>query len=178
MTISTRVCGLGLVVAGWCAAPDVAVAQRRDSLPVAVGARVRVILHERPTVRIIGALVADDWDRVLVNQEETGILVGVEWKDIESIEVFRRRLTHHQAFGRGARVGAVVFGTIAVVGVVAAVVSDARGGCNRDEGDEYCVPATIIAIPLGYLATVGGTVVGGAVGLLFQDNWHTVWRPR
>lgn len=150
-----------------------ALAQRRDSLAVAAGARVRVILYERPIVRIIGAYVGADSARVVVHDERAGILVGADWKDIESIEVFRRRLTNHEAFGRGARVGAIVFGTVAVAGIVTAIVADARGTC-----DDICIPATFVAVPFGYLVTVGGTLVGGSLGLLFQDNWRTVWHPR
>jgi hypothetical protein len=83
-------------------------------LAVAAGARVRVILHERPIVRIIGPFVRADSARVLVHDDRAGILVGADWKDIESIEVYR-------------------------------------------------------------LITIGGTVVGGTLGLLFQDSWRTVW---
>jgi hypothetical protein len=150
-------------------------AQRRDSLAVAVGARVRVILNERPTVRIIGAYVGADSTGVMVHDDRAEKLVATDWKDVESIEVFRRRLTNHEAFSRGARAGAIVFGTIAVAGLVTAIVWDARGGC---ENVDYCVPATLVILPVGYLFTIGGTVLGGTLGLLFQDNWRTVWRPR
>jgi hypothetical protein len=164
-------------IAALAVASSPALAQRRDSLAVAAGARVRVILYERPIVRIIGAYVGADSARVLVHDERADILVGAEWKDIEYIEVFRRRLTNHEAFGRGARVGAVAFGSIAIAGVVTAIVWDARGGCANSDA-EFCIPATFLAVPLGYLVTVGGTLVGGSLGLLFQDNWRTVWHPR
>ena len=151
-------------------------AQRRDSLPVAAGARVRVILNERPIVRIIGPLVLADSAGVAVRRP--GAVVAAEWKDVESIEVFQRRLTNHEAFGRGARVGAIASGTVAVAGVVAAIVYDARGGCNHGDAADYCIPATLIAVPLGYLFTVGGTLVGGSLGLMFREDWHTAWRAR
>ena len=175
MTLPIRSSLLGVLVACSCAVPRGLGAQRRDALPVAVGARVRVILNERPTVRIIGGFVEDDSTRLLVKQTRTGMVVSVEWKDIESVDVFRRRLTNQEAFSRGARVGAIVFGTVAVAGLVTAIVWDARGGCDNVD---YCIPATVVVIPVGYLFTIGGTLVGGTLGLLFQDNWHTVWRYR
>src|SRR5574338_1328727 len=137
-------------------------AQHRDSLAVAAGARVRLILNERPVVRIIGAYVGADSVHVLIRDRRAGAIVSTEWKDIESIDVFRWRLTNHEAFSRGAKVGAIAFGTIAVAGLVTAIVWDARGGCDNVD---YCIPATFIALPAGYLLTVGGTVVGGTLGL-------------
>ena len=40
------------------------------------------------------------------------------------------------------------------------------------------IPATFVAIPFGYLLTVGGTVVGGVAGLANRDSWRSVWPPR
>lgn len=175
VSLSIRFCLVGALFACWLAAPGTVSAQRRDSLAVAAGARVRVILHDRPVVRILGDFVGADSTRLLITDGRVGMLIDVEWKDVESISVFQRHLGGREAFGRGARVGAVVFGTIAAAGLVTAITWDARGGC--DDVD-YCIPATLIVLPLGYLFTVTGTVVGGTFGLLFQDHWRTVWRSR
>ena len=168
--------GVALVV-WWFSASRQLSAQRRDSLPVAVGARVRVILTERPVVRIVGAYVGADSARLTVHDERAGIPVGAEWREIESVELFRPGLTSGEAFGRGARAGAVIAGTLAVAGVAYGIVWDSRRTC--DNVDE-CYPHSGVlgAVVLGYLGSVGGTIIGGTAGLLFRDRWKSVWRPR
>jgi len=166
------------LMVGICAAaalvPSESGAQRRDSLPVAVGTTVRVILLERPVVRFVGPLAGQDSLRVLVSDRRAMSIVNIEWTAIETIEVRRPALTSSAAFGRGARVGAIVFGTVGLAATVAGVTWDLRGGC-RESDNEYCWPGSLIVIP-AYLLTVGGTVLGGVTGLMFRDRWHTVWR--
>ena len=168
------------LMVGICAAaalvPSESGAQRRDSLPVAVGTTVRVILLERPVVRFVGPLAGQDSLRVLVDDRRAMSTVNIEWTAIETIEVRKRGLTSSQAFGRGARVGAIVFGTIGTAATIAGVAWDVRGGC-RESNAEFCLPGSLIVIP-AYLVTVGGTVLGGVAGLLVRDRWHTVWRYR
>ena len=165
---------IGVVVASLVARP--VEGQRRDSLSVAAGARVRVILYERPMVRIIGSYVESGYTRMLVADERTGIVVGADWDEIELIEAFEKRLTRVDAFGRGARVGAIVFGAMSAAALVTAIVYDVRGYC--DAADDVCIPASLVVLVEGGLLTIGGTIVGGTVGLLFRDRWRTVWRPR
>ena len=165
---------LPTVILALIALPTSAIAQRLDSLAVALGTRVRVIVYERPPGKLVGPLVGKDSTRVYVDDDYSGRVMVAEWSSIRSIQVKRRNLLPSEAFARGARVGAIVFGTLGVGLVTYAIVWDAKGGCDNSE---YCIPATLLAVPLAYLGTIGGTVLSGTVGLLFDGSWRTVWRP-
>jgi len=149
-------------------------AQRRADLAVAPSSRVRVMVSERPPGKVVGNFIGADSVALHVIDPSTGVVTAVTWSTVRTVEVRTRRRSARTAFGRGAKAGAIAFGTIAVLGVAYAVVWDLNDGC---EGIDYCVPATLVAIPFGYLATVTGTALGGVVGLANRDRWQTVWPP-
>jgi len=91
------------------------------------------MVTERPPGKVVGAFVGDDSSAVHVIERATGVTVAVEWSKVRSIEVRRGRRTAMEAFARGAKAGALVAGSIAVVGIATAIVWDARGGCEGVE---------------------------------------------
>jgi hypothetical protein len=149
-------------------------AQRRADLAVARWSRVRVMVSERPPGKVVGEFVGADSIAVHVVDPSTGMAVAIDWSTVRSIDVRVGRRSARDAFGRGAQAGAIIFGTIAVLGIGYAIAWDLNDGC---EGRDYCIPATLVAIPFGYLLTVGGTVVGGVAGLANRDRWRTLWPP-
>lgn len=165
---------LALVVSPVLGATPLA-AQRQADLAVARWSRVRVMVSERPPGKVVGEFVRADSIAVHVVESSTGAAVAIDWSTVRSIDARMSRRSARDAFGRGARAGAIIFGTIAVLGVGYAIAWDLNDGC---EGIEYCIPATLVAIPFGYLLTVGGTVVGGVAGLANRDSWRSVWPPR
>jgi hypothetical protein len=128
---------------------------------------------ERPPGKAVGSFAGADSTAVYVIAGTGRPATAVPRAIVKSIEVSRRRLTATDAFGRGARVGAVVSGTLAAVLVAAAVAYDLNGECG-----ECIPPASVIAVPFGFALTVGGTAVGGVVALGFRDRWVRVWPRR
>ena len=149
-------------------------AQRRADLAVAPSSRIRVMVSERPPGKVVGTFLGADSIAVHVIDPATGVVIAVHWSSVRTVEVRTRRRSASTAFARGAKAGAITFGTLAALGIAYAVAWDLNDGC---EGIEYCIPATLVAIPLGYIGTVAGTALGGVVGLANRDRWETAWPP-
>ena len=149
-------------------------AQRRADLAVAPSLRVRVMASERPPGKVVGSFLGADSIAVHVIDPSTGVVTAVNWSTVRTVEVRTRRRSASTAFARGAKAGAITFGTLAVLGIAYAVAWDLNDGCL---GVDYCIPATLVAIPMGYIGTVVGTALGGVAGLANRDRWETAWPP-
>jgi hypothetical protein len=146
-------------------------AQVVDSLNIPRDASVRVRLTGRPPITLSGRFVGSDSTSLQLGPQWNAPNAFARWETIRQVDV-RVRRPASEAFGRGAPVGAIVFGALAVTAVAAAVTHDVRGNCG-----ECIPPASVIIVPVTYLFTIAGTVLGGVVALPFDYRWQRVWPP-
>jgi hypothetical protein len=140
-----------------------------DSLTIPRETYVRVRLKGRPPITLSGRFVGSDSTGLQLGGQWNAPSAVAKWENIRGVDV-RVRRSASEAFGRGARVGAIVSGTLAVAAVAAAVTYDVRGDCG-----ECIPPASIIIVPASYLLTIAGTVLGGVVAIPFDYRWQRVW---
>ena len=147
-------------------------AQRQDSLPIAAGARIRVILNPStpPPGWMIGRFARMDIGVLHMSLPPDEGIFPVPLSEIVSVEVSRSQRTGGEAFMRGAAYGAAIFGAISLAGIGAAAVYDMSGKC-----DDCFIPATAFAVPAGAMLTFGGSFIGGLIGSGFRDRWERVY---
>ena len=146
-------------------------AQREDSLPVAVGARIRVVMvpSTPPPGWMIGRFASSDGVTLRMSLPPDESVFPVPWAEIVSLDVSRSQRTGAEAFMHGAKYGAAIFGAVSLVGIGAAAIYDESGKCS-----DCMIPATAFAVPAGVLLTLGGSFVGGLIGSGFRDRWERV----
>jgi len=146
-------------------------AQRQDSLPVAVGARIRVIMDPStpPPGWMIGRFAGSDVGSLRIALAPDGDAFPIPWSEIASVEVSRSQRTGGEAFLRGVAYGVAIFGSISLVGIGAAVVYDMSGRCG-----DCLLPASAFVVPAGVVFTAGGALLGGLIGAGFRDRWERV----
>lgn len=146
-------------------------AQHRDSLAVAVGARIRVVMvpSTPPPGWMIGRFAGTDDVSLRMSLPPDEGVFPIPWSEIASLEVSRSQRTGGEAFMRGVAYGAAIFGAISLVGIGAAAVYDMSGKCG-----DCILPLTAFAVPAGAMVTLGGSLVGGLVGSGFRDRWERV----
>ena len=140
------------------------------------GRRVRVQMTDRPPGSVTGLIASADSTSLEIARDGSGLTYRVRLEQATRIDVSRERRTRLQAFGRGARVGALVTGALGLVATAGAVYYD----LHSDQ--ESFVPATLVIGVASIGLTAGGTLLGGVIGLGNRDRWERVWmvpdRPR
>jgi hypothetical protein len=146
-------------------------AQRQDSLAVAVGARIRVIMDPStpPPGWMIGRYAGSDVGSLRIALPPDGDAFSIPWSEIASVEVSRSQRTGGEAFMRGAAYGVAIFGSISLVGIGAAAIYDMSGRCG-----DCILPASAFVVPAGVVFTAGGALLGGLIGAGFRDRWERV----
>jgi hypothetical protein len=72
-----------------------------------------------------------------------------------------------RGFARGAKTGALIGGGVGIMLLIVGAVADAQGEC-----DDVCVPATVVGGVLGVGATLGGMMLGAAIGAIAApERW-------
>jgi hypothetical protein len=144
-------------------APGELGAQRADTLTA--GARIRIHTgrrnaHEATYVR------ADSGGLVAV--VHPGTPATHAWAGVRRVERYAGPLSPGEAFGRGARRGAVVGGVLTVAAVAVAAYSDLRRPCDCG------ISTTAVVASVGSLYAGVFAGVGGLVGLAYRDRWQPV----
>jgi hypothetical protein len=164
----TAITGAALL-AGIAGAAQSASAQHRDSLSIPFRKVVRIHTSGAQPNKLTGRYGGSASSGVIIisNQHAS---IGVPWDEIRRIDVQARRRPV-ESFGRGARVGAIISGSLAAVIIVAGVVYDLQPCAD------CMMPASVFTIPVGFVGTIGGTILGGLIAIPVDYRWQPVW-PR
>ena len=144
-------------------------AQRIDSLAVGAIVRVKLTLPLSDVVR--GRFLARDSTGLLtVESSVDGSSIGIPLREIRRLEVQGSRRTAGQAFGHGAKWGALTGLGISVVLVAVGVVTDVKNPC-----EDICIisntaAAGIVSVPIMILSPL----IGGLIGLSSRERWTRV----
>ena len=144
-------------------------AQRIDSLAVGAIVRVKLALPLLDMVR--GKLLARDSTGLLTLESTAdGTPVTIGRREILSLEVQGPTRTAGQAFGHGAKWGALTGLGISVVLVAVGAIADVRHPC-----EDICIisntaAAGIVSVPIMILTPL----IGGLIGLSSRERWTRV----
>jgi len=143
----------------------------QPTVPLPVGGRVRITRVEPPPAVIIGRLTQVDTASLTVING-AGSIVIVPRAEIARIEHSEGHRTAGAAFLRGAGRGALIGAGATVVLLGVAYVADRRRPCH-DCWATAPVAAAAVSVPLTTLSAL----VGGFVGLRFQERWTLLPSP-
>lgn len=154
---------LALLVTVWTAVPSRETSAQAQSRPIA-GQRVRVHVGAG-RAPIEGTVVGWAADTLVLEplhgrRSWLDTLRHVPRTSIVSYQPSLGR-DHGRGFERGAKVGAIVGGSVGLALLIWGVIYDSRSPC-----EDICIPASVVGGVLGVGTTLGGIVVGAALGAL------------
>lgn len=163
-----------------------AAAQRRTEVPAGSRVRLSVLLFvDGRAVRgatnvVTGTLVAVDSFAVTTRVDGDSALLSVPLTSITQMQVSRGRASAAQGGRRGLRIGALTGGGFAAgtYGFLYLLRAVTKGVRNEPcESEFFNCPRLPHMIPVIAAGTVGGGLVGFALGSREQERWQSV-RPR